>query len=82
MDSIIAGRDTTAQALSWTIYLLTQHPEVVQKFREEIDRVTPNSYPSYEAWKEMKYGQNVFAEALRLYPSVPKDVKYTKNGTC
>lgn len=79
LNFIIAGRDTTAQALSWTIYLLTQHPEVVQKFREEIDRVTPNSYPSYEAWKEMKYGQNVFAEALRLYPSVPKDVKYTKN---
>ncbi|KAI9143239.1 cytochrome P450 [Paraphysoderma sedebokerense] len=78
LNFIIAGRDTTAQALSWAIFLLTQNPRVMQKFREEITNVTPDSYPSYESWKDLKYGQFVFSEALRLYPSVPKNVKHAK----
>lgn len=75
LNFIIAGRDTTAQALSWSIYLLCQHPHVVEKFVVEINRVTPNEYPSYDAVKELKYGYHVFGEALRLYPSVPKNMK-------
>ncbi|KAI9149705.1 hypothetical protein H9P43_009884 [Blastocladiella emersonii ATCC 22665] len=83
---IIAGRDTTAQALSWTIYLLWQHPAVTATLRAEIDRVLPNHLAapkgaSTEAdyvalTKDLVYARSVFSEALRLYPSVPTEIKY------
>merc|ERR1719359_690521 len=45
LNFLIAGRDTTAQALSWTIFLLTQHPEVEAKARKEILEVCGTSEP-------------------------------------
>ncbi|KAI9139569.1 cytochrome P450 [Paraphysoderma sedebokerense] len=79
LNFIIAGRDTTAQALSWTVYLLCQNPQVVDKFLQEIDTVTPDGYPTYDEVKNLKYGYNIFSEALRLYPSVPKEMKLALN---
>jgi len=49
----LAGHETTANALTWTWYLLSQHPEIERRFHAGID--TP-------------YVEQVFAEALRLYP--------------
>ncbi|KAI9139440.1 cytochrome P450 [Paraphysoderma sedebokerense] len=76
LNLIIAGRDTTAINLSWAIYELCQHPEVVRKMREEIATMSPNSIPDYDTFKNMKYCQSVFLEAQRLYPSIPKNFKY------
>ncbi|KAJ3116568.1 hypothetical protein HDU96_009357 [Phlyctochytrium bullatum] len=83
LNFIIAGRDTTAQALSWAFYLLHKHPEVVKELREEIDAVLgpygdPSSRdaPTYEECKaELPYANAVFHETLRLYPSVPMELK-------
>ncbi|KAJ3078733.1 Protein kinase alk2 [Quaeritorhiza haematococci] len=78
LNFIIAGRDTTAQALSWTIYELALHPEKTKKLVEEIDETFGgdlNTPISYEQIKTMKYANAVFHEALRLHPSVPKDTK-------
>jgi fatty acid omega-hydroxylase len=87
LNFIIAGRDTTAQALSWCIYEVSRHPEVEKKLLEEIYEFVGMDDISYEKIKEMKYANAVFNETLRLYPSVPKNIKEARvnevlpNGT-
>jgi cytochrome P450 len=55
---LLAGRDTTASALSWTFYELGRHPEVVQKLRDEIiSTIGLDRTPSYTDLKNMKYLQ-------------------------
>lgn len=78
---LIAGRDTTAQALSWTMYCLSQHPECVDRILEEVNRIMEDGQeiPTYDQVKEMKYTKAVFQETLRLYPSVPKNTKMALN---
>lgn len=79
---LLAGRDTTASTLSWTIYELSRHPEAVAKLREEILSVVgPTRAPTYEDLKSMKYLQNVMNETLRLYPSVPFNVRLALKDT-
>lgn len=73
---LLAGRDTTASTLSWIIYELGRHPEVVARLREEIlSTVGAERPPTYADLKGMKYLQNIMNEALRLYPSVPFNVR-------
>ncbi|ORX57515.1 cytochrome P450 [Hesseltinella vesiculosa] len=81
LNFVIAGRDTTAQALSWCFYLLSQHPRVQEKLLKEIndfvtDDLLEDSARLYESIKEMKYTHAIFYEVLRLYPSVPLNQKY------
>lgn len=56
----IAGRDTTAQALSWMFYLLLRtesNPEVRQKLVQEVDEVLQGREPTYESHKQQKYAE-------------------------
>ncbi|KAG6363310.1 hypothetical protein INS49_008407 [Diaporthe citri] len=79
---LLAGRDTTAATLSWTIYELGRHPEVVARLRAEIlSTVGPNRTPTYADLKGMKYLQNVMNEILRLYPVVPFNVRSALKDT-
>ncbi|KAK4221399.1 cytochrome P450 [Podospora fimiseda] len=79
---LLAGRDTTACTLSWTIYELARHPEAVEKLRAEILSVVgPSRAPTYEDLKGMKYLQNVMNETLRLYPVVPFNVRLALKDT-
>ncbi|KAK4185988.1 cytochrome P450 [Podospora australis] len=79
---LLAGRDTTASTLSWTIYELARHPECVEKLRQEIMEVVgPTRAPTYEDLKGMKYLQNVMNETLRLYPVVPFNVRLALKDT-
>lgn len=65
----LCEQDTTACALSWTLYELSRHPEDVKKLRREIlDIVGPVEAPTYGNLKQMKYLQNLINEILRLYP--------------
>ncbi|KAF9321599.1 hypothetical protein BG003_000915 [Podila horticola] len=78
LNFIIAGRDTTAQALSWMFYLLhrsNSDPSIVPKLVKEVDEVLQGENPSYETFKMMKYSEACMYEALRLYPSVPRNIK-------
>eukprot|EP00746_Dinoflagellata_sp_MGD_P027051 gnl/MRDRNA2_/MRDRNA2_163744_c0_seq1.p1 gnl/MRDRNA2_/MRDRNA2_163744_c0~~gnl/MRDRNA2_/MRDRNA2_163744_c0_seq1.p1 ORF type:complete len:530 (+),score=82.30 gnl/MRDRNA2_/MRDRNA2_163744_c0_seq1:82-1671(+) len=77
LNFLIAGRDTTAQALSWTVFLLCLHPEVEEKAIQEIRNVCGDDGPSYDDLNRMNYLQAVLHEGLRLYPSVPFDLKET-----
>ncbi|KAF3762369.1 cytochrome P450 [Cryphonectria parasitica EP155] len=79
---LLAGRDTTAATLSWALYELGRHPQVVRKLRAEIlDTVGPDRTPTYEDLKGMKYLQNTLNETLRLYPSVPFNVRFSLHDT-
>ncbi|KAI8139711.1 cytochrome P450 [Fennellomyces sp. T-0311] len=73
LNFIIAGRDTTAQALSWIFYNLMLHPRIEAKLLAEIDRAIPDDERALTAPEFYQYHR--FYEVLRLYPSVPANVK-------
>ncbi|KAJ3110160.1 hypothetical protein HDU96_006865 [Phlyctochytrium bullatum] len=75
LNMFLAGRDTTAQALSWCYYILATRPDVVEKIREEVDQIVGDRIPSYDEVPTLKYTNAVFFETLRLHPSVPGDFK-------
>jgi cytochrome P450 len=64
----MAGHETTAQALTWTWYLLSQHPTVEAKFHAELDRVLGGRAPRFEDLAELRYTRMVLEESMRLYP--------------
>ncbi|RLN47456.1 hypothetical protein BBJ28_00013551 [Nothophytophthora sp. Chile5] len=74
---LIAGRDTTAQALSWFCYCLNQNPRVEAKIRKEVSEKLPSlmnracASPSMDQVSELVYLEAALKETLRLYPSVP-----------
>ncbi|CEI97321.1 hypothetical protein RMCBS344292_11456 [Rhizopus microsporus] len=81
LNFIIAGRDTTAQALSWLFYSISLQPRIEKKMIEEIekhitDELENDSSALYQVISEMPYLHAVFFETLRLYPSVPGNQKY------
>ncbi|KAI9898948.1 hypothetical protein N3K66_005409 [Trichothecium roseum] len=79
---LLAGRDTTASTLSWAMYELGRHPAVVRRLRAEIlDAVGPERTPTYEDLKGMTYLRHVLNETLRLYPSVPFNVRLALRDT-
>lgn len=79
---LLAGRDTTACTLSWTIYHLSLSPSITAKLRQEIlATVGPTEQPTYQHLKDMKYLQHVMNETLRLYPVVPYNVRMALKDT-
>lgn len=76
--ALVAGRDTTAQALSWMFYLMHRadaSSEVMFQMTEEVDSILKGELPTYESTKQQKYAEACFYETLRLYPSVPQNMK-------
>lgn len=70
MTLFYAGHDTTASSLSWTWYLLSQHPEVDAQLQAELEAVLGGRPPAVEDLPRLRYTAAVFAESLRLYPPV------------
>ncbi|XP_073836497.1 cytochrome P450 4d8-like [Musca autumnalis] len=71
---VFAGHDTTTTALSFTLYLISRHPEVQQRLLDEIYNIFgKNTVEPVTITKlnELKYMQCVIKESLRLYPPVP-----------
>ncbi|MGZ4135295.1 MAG: cytochrome P450, partial [Tumebacillaceae bacterium] len=65
---LIAGHETTANALSWVWYLLSQHPEVQAQFHHELDTVLGDRSPTFADVSNLTYTQLILQETLRLYP--------------
>ena len=65
---VLAGHETTAQALTWTMMLLSQHPAVEARVVEELARVCGARQPTLDDLKALTYTGWVIDEALRLYP--------------
>ncbi len=64
----VAGHETTAVALTWAWYLLSQNPQAEALFHAELDRVLSGRLPTFEDLPRLRYTESVFAETLRLYP--------------
>jgi cytochrome P450 len=64
----LAGHETTANALTWTWYLLSQHPEVERRLHAELDTVLQGRVPELADVPQLRYAEMILAEALRLYP--------------
>ncbi|KAJ7056011.1 cytochrome P450 [Mycena amicta] len=78
----VAGWDTTASLLTFTIYMLAEHPQVLSTLRAEILRVVgPNRRPGYDDLREMKYLRAVLNETLRLYSPVPFNQRVSTQPT-
>ena len=70
LSTILAGHETTANALSWTFILLSRHPEILRKVQAEIADVLGGRAPAFEDLHDLVYTRQVFMEAMRLYPPV------------
>ncbi|MEZ4680109.1 MAG: cytochrome P450 [Caldilineaceae bacterium] len=68
MTMFIAGHETSSNALTWTLYLLSQHPEIEEKLLDEVQRVLQGNAPTVEQVGQLVYTEMVIKEALRLYP--------------
>lgn len=64
----LAGHETTANALTWTWYLLAQHPDVELQLLQELNSVLNRRAPTLADIANLHYASQVFREALRLYP--------------
>lgn len=67
---LLAGHETTANALSFALWLLARHPEMQQAVRDEAREVLGDRVPEAADYARLKYTTQVFAETMRLYPPV------------
>jgi cytochrome P450 len=70
MTLFLAGHETTAIALSWTCYLLGQHPRIEEKLVEELNAVLGDREPTPEDIPRLRYTEMVLKESMRIYPAV------------
>jgi cytochrome P450/NADPH-cytochrome P450 reductase len=68
---LIAGHETTSGMLSFALYFLLSHPEVLQKAYEEVDRVLGSETPRFEQVNQLHYLDQILRETLRLWPTAP-----------
>ncbi|MEP5730562.1 MAG: cytochrome P450 [Sulfitobacter sp.] len=71
---LIAGHETTSGLMSFTLYFLLNHPEVLAKAYEEVDRVLGRDIsvvPTLKQVNQLQYVSQILFEALRLYPTAP-----------
>lgn len=84
LNFIIAGKDTTANTLSWFIYVLCKNPLIQEKISQEIEKIISPPHKeatladfvesiTEEALEDMHYLHATLTETLRLYPAVPTD---------
>jgi cytochrome P450 len=68
MTLFLAGHETTANALAWVFYLLSRHPDIYARVREEARSVLQGRLPTVEDLPRLPLGLAVLKESMRLYP--------------
>ncbi|AOW93501.1 cytochrome P450 [Rhodococcus sp. WMMA185] len=68
---LVAGHETTSGALSFALYYLSRHPEVLAKAQAEVDTVWGDEAPTFEQIAKLRYVRRVLDESLRLWPTAP-----------
>jgi len=66
-----AGHETTTNALTWTLMLLAEHPDIAQRLQAELDEVLQGRTPVLENLGSLPFTEQVIMESMRLYPPVP-----------
>lgn len=67
---LLAGHETTANALTWSFYLLAQHPDVAEQLRTELAVVLAGRVPTIDDLPRLKFTSMVIQESMRLYPPI------------
>lgn len=67
---LLAGHETTANALAWTLYLLCQHPGFMTSIRNQFQAVCDDRLPTMEDLPQLSEALHVFEESARLYPPI------------
>lgn len=70
MTIFLAGHETTANALAWTFYLISQNPEVYKKLKDEIKTIVGDGEITFQHLQQLKYTKACLNESMRLYPPV------------
>ena len=65
---LLAGHETTALALSWTLYLLAQNPDVADQLAAEMDAVLAGRAPTLDDVPRLVFTAKILKESMRLYP--------------
>jgi len=68
MQLLVAGHETSSNALSWLFYLLSSRPDCLERLRQEFDSVLNGSPLTYSAIPKLEFATKVIQEGLRLYP--------------
>jgi cytochrome P450 len=68
MQLLVAGHETSSNALSWLLYLLSSRPDCLERLRQEFDSVLGGRLLSYSDVPKFEFATQVIQEALRLYP--------------
>lgn len=68
MTLLLAGHETTANALTWTLMLLAQNPEAAAKLGEEVESTLAGRLPALTDLPQLRYTEMVVKESMRLYP--------------
>ncbi len=68
MTLLLAGHETTANALAWTLSLLAEHPDAEARLHAEVDAALDGRPPAFDDLPRLPYTRQVFAEAMRLRP--------------
>lgn len=68
---LIAGHETTSGLLSFAVHLLLQHPDVLDRARQEIDRLLEGRRPTLDDLGDLHVVEHILMETLRLWPTAP-----------
>ena len=76
-----AGHETSANALTWTLFLLSQHPEVAADLLDELESVLQGEAPTVEQLQQLPLLERVIKESMRVLPPVPWNGRVTSKPT-
>jgi cytochrome P450 len=68
MQLLVAGHETSSNSLSWLFYLLSEHPDCLEKVRQELESVMGDAPLTFADVPRLEYATQVIQESLRLYP--------------
>lgn len=77
----IAGHETSANALTWTLFLLSQHPQIMADLLDELDAVLKGDAPTLEQLKSLPLLERVIKESMRVLAPVPWNGRVTAKPT-
>jgi len=77
---LIAGHETTAMALAWTFYLISQHPDVETRIHNEIDSILNGRDPTLGDLSRLRYTAAALRETMRLYPPIWLMMRRTRDA--
>lgn len=77
----VAGHETSANALTWTLFLLSQHPKIMADLLDELDAVLRGAAPTLEQLKSLPLLERVVKESMRVLAPVPWNGRVTAKPT-